>query len=42
MNKLISIQEFYKTRYQWIPNEIRINLGHFNVFPLELPAIGEY
>ena len=41
MNKLLSIQEFYKTRYQWIPDEIRINLGHFNVFPLESPAIGE-
>lgn len=41
MNKLMSIQEFYKTRYQWIPDEIRNNLGHFNVFPLESPAIGE-
>jgi len=41
MNKLISIQEFYKTRYQWIPNEIRNNFGHFNVFPLESPAIGK-
>ena len=43
MKKLetISIEEFYSIRYQWIPEEIRANLGHFNVFPLEYPAIGE-
>ena len=41
MRKLESIQEFYENRYKWIPNEIRNGLGHFNVFPLEYPAIGE-
>lgn len=41
MKKLESIQEFYESRFQWIPNEIRNNFGHFNVFPLQAPAIGE-
>lgn len=37
----VSIEEFYNIRYQWIPEEIKSNLGHFNVFPLEYPAIGK-
>lgn len=41
MKKIESIQAFYKSRYQWIPPEISNNLGHFNVFPLEHPAIGK-
>lgn len=41
MKKLESIQEFYESRFQWIPDEIRNNFGHFNVFPLQSPAIGE-
>lgn len=41
MRKLESIQAFYEARYQWIPTEIRNSLGHFNVFPLESPAIGK-
>lgn len=40
MKKLESIQEFYERRFQWIPNDIRNNFGHFNVFPLQSPAIG--
>jgi len=40
MKKLESIQEFYESRFQWIPNDIRNNFGHFNVFPLQSPAIG--
>ena len=41
MQKLLSIREFYETRYNFVPDEIRNNLGHFNVFPLEAPAIGK-
>ncbi len=41
MKKLESIQEFYESRFQWIPDEIRNNFGHFNVFPLQSPVIGE-
>ncbi len=40
MKKLESIREFYETRYQWIPDDLRDNFGHFNVFPLQSPAIG--
>ena len=40
MKRSQSIEEFYKSRFQWIPQEIRNILGHFNVFPLEYPAIG--
>lgn len=40
MKRLESIEEFYRLRHQWIPDEIRSNLGHFNVFPLKYPAIG--
>ncbi|MCB0574246.1 MAG: hypothetical protein KDC61_06750 [Saprospiraceae bacterium] len=41
MKKLESIKEFYQTRHKWIPDEIRNNFGHFNLFPLEYPAIGK-
>ncbi len=41
MKKLESIQEFYESRFQWIPDEILNNFGHFNVFPLKPPVIGE-
>lgn len=40
MKKLESIPDFYKSRYHWIPDEIRNSLGHFNVFPLLPPIIG--
>ena len=40
MRKLESIHEFYEDRHYWIPEEIRKNLGHFNVFSLA-PYIGE-
>jgi hypothetical protein len=41
MKKLESIQEFYTSRHRWIPDEIKNNIGHFNVFPLEPPHIGK-
>lgn len=41
MRKFESILEFYQVRYKWIPDEIKNNLGHFNVFPLESPNIGK-
>ena len=40
MKSLETIQEFYKTRHNWIPSEIRSNIGHFNVFKLD-PFIGK-
>lgn len=41
MRELESIHEFYEVRHKWIPDEIRNSLGHFNVFPLEQPNVGE-
>ncbi len=41
MRKLISIKEFYEEWLQWTPDEIRNNLGHFNVVPLAPPVIGK-
>lgn len=41
MRKSESIQAFYKERFQWIPTEIRNNIGHFNVFQLQYPIIGK-
>jgi len=41
MRKLESIQEFYQTRHNWLPEDIKNNLGHFNVFELQYPYIGK-
>jgi len=39
MNKSESIEEFYKAKLNWIPDSLRKEIGHFNVFRLE-PFIG--
>lgn len=41
MRKLESIHEFYEARLKWVPEEIRNSIGHFNVFELASPIIGE-
>ncbi len=35
MNKVESIEEFYKAKFNWMPDNIRKEIGHFNVFKLE-------
>lgn len=40
MNKVESIEEFYKRKFNWLPDTIRNEIGHFNVFPLD-PYVGE-
>ena len=35
-----SLEEFYKSKFNWVPDNIRNELGHFNVFPL-MPFVGE-
>jgi AraC-like DNA-binding protein len=35
MNKVESIEEFYKAKFDWMPDNIRKEIGHFNVFKLE-------
>lgn len=35
MRKIETIQNFYKTKFEWLPDNLRNELGHFNVFKLE-------
>ena len=39
MNKTETLEEFYKAKLNWIPDSIRKEIGHFNVFHLK-PFIG--
>jgi AraC family transcriptional activator of pobA len=35
MNKIETIEEFYKRKFNWIPENIKNEIGHFNVFKHE-------
>ena len=35
MDKMETIEDFYKRKFDWIPNNIRNEIGHFNIFRLE-------
>ena len=35
MRKIESIEEFYKSKFDWIPDSIKNEIGHFNVFEHE-------
>jgi len=35
MSKVETIEEFYQRKFDWIPENIRDEIGHFNVFRLE-------
>jgi len=35
MNKVETIEEFYKRKFDWLPDNIRNEIGHFNIFNLE-------
>ena len=39
MNTIESIEEFYKQKLNWVPDSIKKEVGHFNVFRLE-PFVG--
>jgi len=39
MNKVETIEEFYKRKFDWMPDTIKKEIGHFNVFKLE-PLVG--
>jgi AraC family transcriptional regulator, transcriptional activator of pobA len=39
MDKIETIEEFYKSKFDWMPDNIRNELGHFNVFKLD-PYVG--
>ncbi|HWB26704.1 MAG TPA: helix-turn-helix transcriptional regulator [Chitinophagaceae bacterium] len=40
MNRVETIEEFYKRKFNWMPENIRNDIGHFNVFKLE-PFVGD-
>ena len=40
MDKIESLEEFYKRKFNWIPDNLRNELGHFNVFRLD-PFVGK-
>ena len=40
MSKIESIEEFYKRKFNWLPDNLRNEIGHFNVFKLE-PFVGD-
>jgi AraC-like DNA-binding protein len=35
MDKPESLKEFYQRKFQWVPEDIRKDIGHFNIFRLE-------
>lgn len=39
MKKTESIEDFYKRKYDWIPEQLKQEMGHFNVFNLK-PYVG--
>lgn len=40
MEKTESLEDFYQRKFAWVPENLRKELGHFNVFGLE-PFVGE-
>jgi AraC family transcriptional regulator, transcriptional activator of pobA len=40
MEKIETIEEFYKRKFDWMPDTIKNEIGHFNVFSLE-PFVGD-
>lgn len=40
MEKSDTLEELYKRKFNWIPDNLRNEIGHFNVFPLD-PFVGE-
>ena len=41
MRKIETIEEFYTHKFGGMPEDIRKEIGHFNVFKLD-PFVGEY
>lgn len=39
MEKLINLEEFYRNKFNWVPENLKKDWGHFNVFQLD-PYIG--
>lgn len=41
MEKVESLEEFYKRKFDWMPENIRNEIGHFNVFSHEAAEVGK-
>lgn len=41
MEKIESIEEFYKRKFDWMPDNIKNEIGHFNVFMHEPVELGK-
>lgn len=41
MEKVESLEEFYKRKFDWMPESIRNEIGHFNVFSHEVTEVGK-
>jgi AraC-like DNA-binding protein len=39
MRKVETIEEFYKRKFNWVPENLRNEIGHFNIFKLD-PYVG--
>ena len=35
MNNVETIEDFYKRKFEWMPDNIRNVIGHFNIYYLE-------
>ncbi|PZV82202.1 AraC family transcriptional regulator [Algoriphagus aquaeductus] len=42
MEKSESLEEFYKRKFNWIPESLKNEIGHFNIFSLEPYLNGEW
>jgi AraC-like DNA-binding protein len=40
MEKIETLEDFYKRKFDWMPDNLRNEIGHFNVFRLE-PFVGD-
>jgi AraC family transcriptional activator of pobA len=40
MDKIETIEDFYKRKFDWMPDNLKNEIGHFNVFRLE-PFVGD-
>jgi AraC family transcriptional regulator, transcriptional activator of pobA len=40
MDKIETLEEFYKRKFDWMPDNLKNEIGHFNVFRLE-PFVGD-
>lgn len=41
MDKVESLEEFYKRKFDWIPENVRKDIGHFNIFQIKPIAEGK-